>query len=117
SSAYLAFALDAFRSRNIRVLLSSLCTVTLSFPANQAYALQCTSLEDHARDWAQENDVPFLSLVPAMRQAFAEHKMTDVLILNDFHPTPMTHRLLAEALSPFVRKNLQENGAAPATSH
>lgn len=117
SSAYLASALDAFRSRNIRVLLSPLCTVTLSFPANQAYARQCASLENHARDWAQENDVPFLSLVPAMEQAFAEHKMTDVLILNDFHPTPMTHRLLAEALTPFVRQNLPENGAAPATSH
>lgn len=116
SSTYLAYALEEFRSRNIQVLLSSLCTVTLSFPANQSYADHCVRLEDHARDWAQENEVPFLSLVPAMQQAFAAHKITDVLILNDFHPTPMTHGLLADALYPFVLQNLPGNGSSPANN-
>ena len=115
SSAYLSYLLDQLQGRNIQVLLSSLCTVTLSFPAIQSYADHCVRLEDHARDWAQGHEVPFLSLVPAMRQAFAEHKITDVLILNDFHPTPMTHTLLADALYPFVLQNLPGTGSAVPT--
>lgn len=116
SSAYLSYLLDSSRHRNIQVLLSSLCTVTLSFPTNQAYADHCASLDNHARDWAQGHEVPFLSLVPAMRQAFAEHKITEVLILNDFHPTPMAHSLLADALYPFVLQNLPGTGSTPANN-
>lgn len=106
SSRYLSHALDAFREKDIAVAVSSLCTVTLSFPAVRSYTEHCRSLEAHAAEWAREKGVPFLSLVPVMEKALTTHALTEVLILNDFHPTAMTHSLLAEALYPFLGRHL-----------
>ncbi|MHB8791569.1 MAG: SGNH/GDSL hydrolase family protein [Desulfobulbaceae bacterium] len=114
SSAYLNHLLAAMRDKNIQVLASTLCTVTLSFPAVPSYASHCTSLDEHGQLWAQKNDVPFLSLVPTMQQAFADHKIAEVLLINDFHPTPLTHGLLADALYPFVLSNLPAPAPIPA---
>lgn len=116
SSAYLTYLLDSLRSRNISVLLSSLCTVALSYPAGQPALAHCANLEAHANNWADEHQVPFLSLVPVMQQALVDHKITEVMILNDYHPTPMTHRLLADALYPFVLQNLPGTGSRPANN-
>lgn len=106
SSAYLTLLRDELRRRDIPLLLAGLCTVTLALPANEGYAAQCASLEEHSRQWAQAHSVPYLSLAPTMRQAFQEHRLDEILLLNDFHPTPLTHGLLAEALSPFVSASL-----------
>lgn len=116
SSAYLTYLLDDLRRRNIPVLLACLCTVTLSLADNEAYSAHCASLEEHTRQWAQTHGVPYLSLVPAMQQAFRDHKIAEVLLFNDFHPTPMTHGLLADALSPFAAANLPEAKPDAATS-
>lgn len=113
SSAYLNHLLAAMREKDIRVLASSLCTFTLASPAVRPYVAHCASLEEHVQLWAQKNDVPFLSLVRTMRQAFADHTIAEVLILNDFHPTPMTHGLLADALYPFVLSNLPATAPIP----
>lgn len=109
SSEYLAYAVESFRNNGVDVLMTSLCTVTQAFPAVEAYAAHCANLESHAARWARQHEVPYLSLVPTIQRAFAGNKITEVLILNDFHPTPMSHSLLADDLYPFIVTNLAEN--------
>lgn len=114
TSAYLNHLLAAMRDKNIQVLVSTLCTFTLASPAVRPYVAHCASFEGHAQLWAREQEVPFLSLAAAMRHAFADHTIAEVLIINDFHPTPMTHGLLADALYPFVLSNLPAPAPIPA---
>ncbi|RJX23478.1 MAG: hypothetical protein C4563_01715 [Desulfobulbus sp.] len=106
SSAYLAYLLDSLRRREVTVLVSSLSTVTLAFPALPHYAAFSAKFDNQVKDWATGNKIPHLSLIPTMKQALADHRLKEVLIVNDYHPTAMTHERLAEALHPFLLANL-----------
>jgi len=106
SEKYLNYTLDNLREKNINIMVTSLCTVTLSFPEFRSYTDHCENLEDRVQNWAKENALPYLSLSKTIKSALDTYKTKDVLIMNDFHPTLMTHQLLADDLLPFVRYNL-----------
>jgi len=109
SQQYLTYFLDILLSQNIDLLVATSCSVTLAFPDIQEYTTHCSNLETRVEQWADKYSVPFLSLVPVMKKALQEHKINDVLIFNDYHPTPLTHSLLADELYPFVSNRLVEN--------
>ncbi len=106
SQKYLTYVIETLQSRDIDLLVTSLCTVTLAFHKVQEYTTHCSNVEIGVKQWADQHSVPYLSLIPSMKKALWEHKNTDVLIFNDYHPTPMAHRMLADELYPFVLNRL-----------
>ena len=107
SQEYLTYFLESLQSRDIDLLVTSLCTVTLAFHKVQEYTTHCSNFEARVKQWTDQHNVPYLSLIPSMKKALWEHKNNDVLIFNDFHPTPMAHSLLADELYPFVLNRLK----------
>ena len=108
SRKYLTFTMEKLREQGVDMMISSLCTVTQAMPSITAYTEHCRRLDEGIAQWADAYNVPYISLVPTMKQALDDHKTKDILIINDFHPTPFMHSLLADDLSPFLAKQLTE---------
>jgi lysophospholipase L1-like esterase len=105
SREYLTYFLETLQGKNINLMVSTLCTVSLTSQGTQGKTY-CSNLETRVNRWAAQHNVPYLSLVPFMNRTLEEHKKNDVLIFQDLHPTPLTHRLMADELYPFVSGQL-----------
>lgn len=108
SARYLDDLLATFTANNVATMVASLCTTSLAFGNDPIKAGHCENLNAHVAGWAAEKGVPFLSLVPILKEAFRQHDQWEVLLRGDYHPTPASHVLLADALFPFVAKELTE---------
>lgn len=111
SEKYLNYFLGQLRSRNIKLFTSALCTVTLSLPHIQEYTTHCENLETMVKQWAEQHEVPYYSLVPSMRSALEQYDINEILIFNDRHPTPKSHEIFAENLFPFILNGITEKGS------
>ncbi len=106
SRKYLSYFLDRLREKDIKVMVSTLCSVTLASPNVRAYTEYCSNLETRVEEWASYNALPYLSMVPTMRRTLHRNRRNDVLIFNDLHPTPLTHQILADVLYQLRNKRL-----------
>ncbi len=106
STKYMNYTADTLEKKGVTLLVSALCTVTLAMADIKEYVDHCQRLENGVKTWAAERDIPFYSLVPVMQEALDKMKTKDILSVNDFHPTPFTHNLIADKLYPFIQENL-----------
>lgn len=106
SASYLTYTVDTFRKNKVIPMVAPLCATSLAFTDIRANAAHCANLETSLQQWAGEHQVPFFSLVPTMQRALQDHTLWEVLIRQDYHPTELTHTLLADDLYPFVAKQL-----------
>ena len=104
AQVYLDYVVSAFRQRGISVMVANLALVGSYF--SKPHRQHTSSLNENISQWAKENKVPFLSLLPMISNAFEEHSHSEIMIKDDGHPTPLTHSLIERTLRPWVLENL-----------
>lgn len=87
-------------SRVVRAAGSRLLLVAI--PTRDQARAGAAPAHDWLRAWSAENNVPFLSTLPALRQAGAA-----AYFASDIHLTAAGHDSVARALAPFLGENLR----------
>ncbi len=108
SETYLDYLAAVLHQRGVRLLVANLSIHAVrpgSSTARQTYA---RTLDERASAWAGRRRLPFLSLLPVARQAFAEQRAAEVIITGDGHPTAATHARIEAALRPWLLRHLRK---------
>lgn len=120
SRFYLDLLADELEQRRIPLVVTSLSLGTLVPRVPVEYRAFADFLEDRTRHWAAERAIPYLSLHPVVREAFAALPWERVMLLDDGHPTAEMHRRFAAALRPWIEETVaarghgdERDGAAP----
>jgi len=108
SRTYLDYVVASFRQHNIRVLVTNLSIKSVRPDSEPPYHTYAHNLDNRVYAWAQEKQLPFLSLLPVMTQVFKEKQIFEVVIKNDGHPTRDTHAMIAAALYPWLLQHLNQ---------
>lgn len=108
SQTYLDYLADVLQRHGVQVLAANL-SIHAARPGSSterhAYA---RAVDERASAWAQKNKLPFLSLLPVIRQAFQEETAAEVMIRGDGHPTGETHARIEAALRPWLLRHLRQ---------
>jgi hypothetical protein len=100
SQPYLDHVVTVFHNHHLQLFVANLSTRALQ--PNSPYQDHAYHLDSRVAAWAQAKDVPFLSLLPVITQAYKEKPISEILIEGDGHPTPATHTLIEAALKPWL---------------
>ena len=82
-------------------------------PVNSGDSEQFRTPQRLVREMCAKAGVPFLDLLPTL----LEHRETSLFIPRDGHLTRAGHKLVSEALLPFVMEHLPQDGAGKDPSH
>ena len=64
------------------------------------------ALDIKVKTWAQQQNLPFLSLASTIQSALREYTANELVIVDDRHPTELGQRLIAEAIEPWLMQQL-----------
>ena len=87
SANYLDYLADVLQRHGIQLLVANLSLYTVRPDSSKARQIYGRTVDEHASAWAGHRQLPFLSLLPMARQAFAEQRIAEVMIPGDGHPT------------------------------
>ncbi|CAK8715693.1 hypothetical protein GCAAIG_05095 [Candidatus Electronema halotolerans] len=106
SETYLDYLADALQRHGVRLLVANLSIYTVRPGSTSAHQTYARTVDEHAAAWAGRRQLPFLSLLPVIRQAFAERKISEVMIKGDGHPTAETHARIEAVLRSWLQQHL-----------
>lgn len=108
TQAYLDYVVDGFRRQGVTVMLANISITGQEPGLNPAYSEHARLLDEHLSSWANARQIPFLSLLPTIAQIVKQYQpfYSQVVIVDDGHPTRQTHALIANALQTWVINNL-----------
>lgn len=104
SRQYLQFTVDKFKARKIPVLIVFLSLGTLNPALDPAYGQHADMINSTVQGWAQSHEIPFFSMVPVIKKMITELPLSEVMIEDDGHPTPMTHSIISDHLWNWLLK-------------
>ena len=108
TQAYLDYVIDGFRRQGIAVMIANISITGQEPGLNPAYSEHARLLDEQVSWWAKRRQLPFLSLLPTIAQAVKQYQpfYSQIVIVDDGHPTSQTHALIANALQPWLINNL-----------
>ena len=111
TQAYLDYVVNGFRQQGVTVMLANISITGQEPGLNPAYSEHARLLDEHLSSWAKTRQIPFLSLLPTIAQAVKQYQpfYSQIVIVDDGHPTSQTHALIANALQPWVINNLSRH--------
>lgn len=107
SLPYLGYIVKIFKEKEIPLFI-------VKFTDKNPCGLDtCAWQYSHMQDtkitiWAKENNLPFLSFMPILRNYYKYHSPYGLGIPNDGHPTEKGHCLIAKFLKPWLIKNIKK---------
>jgi lysophospholipase L1-like esterase len=107
SQSYLDYTVANLRQHQAQPLILSMSLLTLQPDMAPPFRDHAQLLDHHVAAWAESAQLPFLSLLPLISQAYATQPPAEVRLEGDGHPTPATHALLAETLGPWLLDQLK----------
>lgn len=102
SQPYLDYVLTLFHEHNIQVFVANLSVR----PPNSPYYTHIRHLDERVSAWTKEKELPFLSLLSVIAQVYEEKQPSEIIIIDDSHPTPETHALIETALRSWLLQYL-----------
>lgn len=106
SRKYLDYLVARLREKNTQVLVTNLSIKSIRPKLGSSFHTYAQTVNEYVAAWAKENELPFFSLLPVIRQTLKEKKIAEVTIKGDGHPTNSTHSIIEAALRPWVLQNL-----------
>lgn len=107
SEAYLDYIAQTLDQRGVRLLVANLSIIGLGTNLPKPHSEHAWRLDQRVTEWSQQKKLPFLSLLPYIEQVWKERPAQAIVIENDGHPTPETHKLIADALLPWINNSLK----------
>ncbi|SLM29989.1 hypothetical protein MTBBW1_2030079 [Desulfamplus magnetovallimortis] len=98
SSLYLDIIVEALKKKEIPLYVVFLALGALSPEKDSAYKKHVMDFNQKVESWSHNNQTTFISLVPLAKKLFVHYSPTDIMIVNDGHPTPKTHQIISEYL-------------------
>jgi lysophospholipase L1-like esterase len=108
TQSYLDRLASFFQQHNVQILITDLSLKALRPDSNASYHTYARAVDEHVSAWAQKKNVPYLSLLPVIRQAFQEQEPAQVMIQGDGHPTNDTQARIKAALRPWLEQHLTQ---------
>lgn len=107
SQAYLDYVVTILREQQVQILLANLCLGTVTPGITRAYRDHAQNLDRRVTQWATTQQLPFLSLLPAIDKAFSEQATETIMIADDGHPTATGHLIMRNTLQPWLLQQLK----------
>ena len=98
SSKYLDFIVENLKKRKIPVFILSLSFGSIAPGQPEAHTKHAISLNNKVKSWSNHHGTPFLSLVPLIKNLFDHNPPSEIIIEDDGHPTPKTHKIICDEL-------------------
>ena len=112
SQRYLDSVLSALQRRGIDVMVSYLSVLALDRDASPEFRVHSALLDDRLARWADRHALAYMSLVPTIADLYRSRDPATVAIPMDGHLTDESHAAVAEALQPWLRQHLGQDGSA-----
>lgn len=106
SAAYLDYIALALHQRQVELLITNLSIIGLGPGLPEPHSEHARRLDQRVSEWSRQKALPFFSLLPPVGKAWDERPTSDIVIKDDGHPTPKTHKLIADELFPWVLNRL-----------
>lgn len=106
SQTYLDYFADRLQRHGVRLLVANLSIHAVRPGSSTAHRIYARTVDEYAAAWAGRRHQPFLSLLPVIRQTFAERKTAEVIIKGDGHPAAETHARMEAALRSWLLQHL-----------
>lgn len=113
SQSYLDYLTDIFEQHGTQLLVANLSIHAVRPESKSGRQDYARTVDGYASTWAERRRLPFLSLLPVIRQAFQEKPASEVIIKGDGHPTAETHTRIEATLRPWLLQNLINRADAP----
>ena len=113
SETYLDYLADILARHDVRLFVVNLSIHAVRPGSSTARQDYVRAVDEHASAWAKQRQLPFLSLLPMVRQAFAERRVAEVIIRGDGHPTAATHAQIEAVLRPWLLQNVSQTMPSP----
>lgn len=98
SEQYMDFTISQFRQEKVPVYIVFLSLGALGPGLDKAFEKHGKMLDQKVGQWAKLNNIPFLSLVPAVQAFLEKFPSADLMIEDDGHPTPKAHKMIADLI-------------------
>ena len=98
SRRYLNFFTDNLKDEKIPIVVVYLALGNLAPEHGVPYKTHVAGMEDAIQTWTQHRKLPFISLIPFIKDLFKNNPAPKIMIQDDGHPTPLTHQLIADQL-------------------
>ncbi len=98
SEQYMDFTISQFRQEKVPVYIVFLSLGALGPGLDKAFEKHGKMLGQKVGQWANSNNIPFLSLVPAVQAFLEKFPSADLMIKDDGHPTPKAHKMIADLI-------------------
>ncbi len=95
---YLDLIVETLNKKKIPVYMVFLSFGSIAPGQPEAHAKHTMSLNNKIKSWSKANGLPFFSLVPLIKNLFDQNNPNDIMIENDGHPTPKTHKIICEKI-------------------
>ena len=102
SQPYMDYVVTLFHKHNVQVFVTNLSIRAPNFP----YYVHIRHFDEQISAWTKEKQLPFLSLLPVMAQAYEEKQPAEIIIVDDSHPTPEIHAMIETVLRPWLLQYL-----------
>lgn len=103
SQPYLDYLLPIFHAHQVQLFMANLSLR----PRTSPHYSHVQHLDEQVTAWATENQLPFLSLLPTVAEAYDRKQPSEIIIPDDSHPTPWTHGVIETALRPWLLQQLK----------
>ena len=115
SAKYLNLLATQVKNQNVELLIVNLAWEMLdpTYPPEMSRFIE--ALDEKVETWAQQQNLPFLSLLPTMQSALRQYTVNELIIVDDRHPTELGQRLIAEAIKPWLMQQLPINKVSTIT--
>jgi len=110
TQAYLDYIVSECHQRGITVMITNLSVTGQEPGLNKAYREHAALLDQKAAQWAKQQGLPFLSLLPMIAAAVTELEPfeSQIVIQDDGHPTPQIHARIEQTLQPWIINHLSK---------
>ncbi len=107
SQSYLDYIIKIFKRGEIPILIINFTDKNPYGSNINAWKYSCMQ-NIKITAWTKENDLPFLTFTPILKDYYQYHSPLELMIPNDGHPTEKGHRLIVKFLKPWLIRNIEE---------
>ena len=98
SQKYLDLIVETLNKKRIPVYMVFISFGSIAPGQHKAHEKHTMSLNNKIKAWSNANGLTFFSLVPLIKNLFKQAPPTDIMIEDDGHPTPKTHKIICEKI-------------------
>lgn len=95
---YLDYITRVFYKNKVPVFVIYLSLGGLVPGQDKQYAIHANNLNDRIEKWSNSKNIPFLSLLPTINDLLSKMPVSDIMIMDDGHPTEKAHQIFAEKI-------------------